>query len=791
MSVPFVGESVPRREDWQLVTGRGRYTSNLNLATMLHAKVVRSPFARARLISIDTSEARSLPGVVGVLSGEDLRSEWVEPLPMIWPVGGQVNVPEHWPLASDEVRFVGDGVAVVVAESLAAAEDAAEFVRVEYEALIPVVDAEMALAADAPIVHESLGTNRCFTFKYDKTDDIDQVFDRADVTVARTFRQQRVLASPIEPRVVVAEPHVGLDEFVLWTSTQIPHIVQRTLSACLGIPEHRLRVVALDVGGAFGSKLNVYAEEALMVALARRLGRPVKWVEERSEHASATTHGRAQLQRIELAASNAGEIKGIRVSLLASMGAYLQLESPGIPTIGRFLYGGAYAAEAYSFECIGVFTNQTPTGAYRGAGRPEAIYAIERMMDVLAEELDIDPVEIRRRNFLPSGEGIQNAAGIMYDSVDYERTLNRAVELVGYDDLRSEQTRRGVARSVRRLGVGVAFYVDASGTGPSAILAKSNYEAGGWEAARVRILMSGKVEVLTGTTSQGQGHETTWAQIAADTLGVGIDDVKVYHGDTGILPMGVGSFGSRSLVVGGSAIQMAANRVVAKARSIAAHLLEVAEEDVAFSDGRFVVSGAPDRSIAFADVALQAVTAHHLPPGMEPGLDEGAVLDPVDWSYPFGAHVAIVEVDMETGEVVLVRYLAVDDCGNVVNPMIVNGQIQGGIAQGVGQALLEEVVYGAEGQLESGSFTTYLIPSATDLPNFELHRTVTPSNTNPLGAKGVGEVGALCAPPAVMNAIHDALALGSVEIDMPATPERVWRAVVQAGAGSANDGPVA
>jgi carbon-monoxide dehydrogenase large subunit len=776
---PFVGRPVPRREDLDLVAGRGRFVDTLSLPGMLHAVFVRSPFAHARLRGGDATPALDVPGVVAAC--RDVADELAAPLPMIWRVGDDTNVPDHWPLATDAARYAGDAVAVVVAESVAAAEDGAEAIRIDYEPLPAVVDLETALEADAPLVHPQFGTNRCYALSYSCGEDVAELIAGAPVVVSRTFRQQRVIPSPMEPRGVLAEPRPG-GELVLWTSTQIPHIVKRTLAPCVGVPEHRLRVIAPDVGGGFGAKLNVYAEEAVSLALARRLGRPIKWIEGRSEHSLATTHGRGQVQRVELAAERDGRIIGVRVSVLASMGAYLQLETPGIPIIGRFLFAGAYRARGYAYECTAVFTNQTPTGAYRGAGRPEAAYAIERMMDVLAREIGKDPAELRRMNFLPTGDAVTNAAGIPYDSLDYEKTLDRALELVGYEERREEQSARRTSGDTRRLGVGISAYVDSAGIGPSAVLSKTQYQSGGWEYGGVRVLPSGAIEVLTGTVPQGQGHDTVFAQIAADALGVDVDDVKVHHGDTAVVPMGTGTFGSRSVVVGGTAVMLAASRVIEKAKRVAAHLLEAAPEDIVFSDGRFAVAGAPDRTTTLGAVAYAAHVAHDLPQEVEPGLADQVVLDPEDWTYPFGTHIAVVEVDIETGESEVVRYVAVDDCGRVINPMIVEGQVHGGIAQGIGQALLEEAIYSSDGQLESASFMNYLIPSATELPNFELDRTVTLSPLNPLGVKGIGEVGAIAAPPAVMNAIHDALEVG--EIDMPATPERILRAIRAAGGAS-------
>lgn len=786
MSEGWVGRALAPVEGRELVVGRGRYIDDLPFGHALHMAVVRSPFAHALIRSVDVAPALAVRGVVAAFTGEDLKEDWARPLPVIWRVNKESKVPDHWPLAQDVARFVGDGLAVVVGETAAAARDGAENVALDLDPLPAVAEAEAALDENAPIVHQDLGTNRCFDLTLVNGRDMDEILAEAEVSLSRTFRQQRILGSPMEPRGVIAEPRPG-GEFVLWTSTQIPHIVRRTLAPCVGVPEHRLRVIAPDVGGGFGVKLNVYAEEALALALARRLGRPVKWVEQRTEHAQATTHGRAQQQRVELAATREGRILGLRVSVVASLGAYLQLETPGIPIIGRLLFGGAYALEGYAYSCTGVFTNQTPTGAYRGAGRPEAIYAIERMMDVLAREVGRDPVEIRRMNFLPDGQMIENAAGIAYDSVEFGKTLDRALEMVGYEEQRAEQARRRRSGSKKQLGIGIACYVDSAGLGPSKVLAGTLYEQGGWEFGSVRVLPTGAVEVLTGVNPQGQGHETVFAQIVADALGVEPQDVRVLHGDTALVPMGTGTFSSRSLIVGGTAVHGAAERLAQKAKRIAAHLLEVAEEDVESSEGRFGVVGAPGRGVTLREVARAAHVAWSLPEGLEPGLNESAVFDPADWTYPFGTHAAVVEADLESGEIRILRYVAVDDCGNVINPMTVEGQVHGGVAQGIGQALFEEVQYSSDGQPQAGSFLTYLIPSATELPDFELDRTTTTTTLNPLGAKGVGEAGTIGAPPAVMNAVHDALNVDE-EIDMPATPERVWRAV-RAARSSDDGGP--
>jgi aerobic carbon-monoxide dehydrogenase large subunit len=778
----LVGEPVPRREDARFLTGEGTFVDDISLPGMLHVVVVRSPLAHARINEVDLEAARDAPGVVAAFSGRELRAHWVAPLPMVWPVTDDIKVPEHWPLAVTEARHLGDGVAVVVAETRARAEDAAELVRLDLDPLPVAASIEAALAQGAPLVHPEFGTNRCYEVVYERGD-VDEIFARAEVVVSRRLRQQRLIPSPLEGRGVIAQPFPARGELVLWSSTQVPHAVRASVAECLRMPHRSVRVIAPDVGGAFGAKLNVYAEEVLVPALARRLGRPVKWIEGRSEGYLITTHGRDHVQHIEIAATRQGLIRGIRATELAAMGAYLQFDAPGVPLLGQFLYCGAYRTEAYSFRCTGVFTNQTPVASYRGAGRPEAAYAIERAMDALAAEVGLDPVEVRRRNLLPAGEWVENGAGIPNDSVDYEPSLDAALDLAGYAKLRAEQAGRRERGARRQLGIGLSCYAESGGVGPSSLLGRVGFRLGGWEAARVRVLASGDVEVISGTSPQGQGHETAWSQLAGDVLGIPTGRVTVLSGDTAVAPMGTGAFGSRSLVVGGTAIHRAAGKVVEKARRIAAHLLEAAEEDVEFAGGRFAVTGAPEREVSIDEVAEAAHTGHDLPQGMEPGLDESVVHDPGGYTNPFGAHVAVVEVDTETGLVALIRYVAVDDCGTVLNPLIVDGQIHGGLAQGIAQALYEEAVYSEDGQLETGSLMTYLVPTAMELPRFELGRTVTPSPVNPLGAKGTGEAGTIGSPPAVINAVIDALGpLGVRHLDMPATPEHVWRAMVEARA---------
>jgi aerobic carbon-monoxide dehydrogenase large subunit len=776
--VTAVGQAVLRKEDARLLRGEGRYVDNLAATGMVHAVVVRSPFAHARLRSVDVSRAREAPGVVAALSGAELADAWPGGLPCFWPVSDDIKMVKHLPLATDKVRFAGDGVAVLVAESRAAAKDAAELVEVDYEPLPGVTDVEAALVDGAPLLHDDAPGNVAYTWSL-VTGDPDRVFAEAAVTVSERYRQQRLVPSAMEPRAALCEVNAAGD-VTITTSTQGPHIMRTAYTLVLGIPEAKIRVIAPDVGGGFGSKLDVYAEDVLVIALARKLGRPVKWTEERSEGNLATIHGRDVIQEIELAATDEGKITGVRVRLKAAMGAYLQAVTPGVPLLGAWLYAGCYDVEAYDFHCTGVFTNTTPTDAYRGAGRPEATYAIERAIDALARKLGKDPVEVRKLNFIETFPA-DIASGLQIDSGDYHASLDRALEALDYDAVRAEQARRRDAGDTKQLGVGFSTYVEMCGLAPSRILGALRYGAGGWESISVRVLPTGTVQVMSGTTPHGQGHATTFSQIVADRLGVDVADVEFLSGDTAVVPTGMDTYGSRSLPVGGVALYHASDRVVAKARQIAAHQLEVSADDLEYEAGRFSVKGSPDKGLHVKEIAFLAWAAHNLPDGMEPGLEASFVYDPPNFSWPAGCHVAVVEVDAETGDVQLDRYVAVDDVGNVINPLIVDGQVHGGIAQGVAQALWEEAVYDDDGNLVTGSLLNYLVPSAAELPSFELDRTVTPSPTNPLGVKGVGETGTIASTPAVVNAVLDALApYGVTDIDMPTTPERVWRAIEEA-----------
>jgi aerobic carbon-monoxide dehydrogenase large subunit len=769
-----IGTPVERKEDGTLLQGQAQWVDNMRTPDTVYLAVVRSPYAHARITKVDVTPALAHADVVAAWSGEDLAEDWNGGLPCAWLPTEDTKAPLHLPLATDEVRYAGDGVAVVAARSRAGAEDAAELVEVDYEPLPAVVDPEAAFAEGAPLVHSDLGTNRCYTWTLESEGGVEQLFADAVVVVKERYRQNRLIPNAIEPRAVFVQPLPAAGEYTMWSTTQVPHIARLLLSGLVGVPEAKLRVIAPDVGGGFGSKLNVYAEEALALVVARRLGRPVKWTETRTEGYLATIHGRDQIQEIELAATAEGKITAVRVRLYAAMGAYLQLVTTGVPLLGAWLYAGCYDVQGYSFECNGVFTHTTPTDAYRGAGRPEATYAIERAVDALARQVGKDPVEIRRLNFI-RGFPATIATGLTIDSGDYDASLDAALAQIGYEQLRAEQVARREAGDPKRLGIGLSTYVEMCGLAPSRILGAIRYGAGGWDTATIRCLPTGTVQVVTGTSPHGQGHETSWSQIVADRLGYAVDEVEVLHGDTSVAPLGMDTYGSRSLAVGGVALYHAAERIIEKARKIAAYRLGVDEAQVEHESGTFT---GPESSITLKEIALSAWTAHDLPDGMEPGLEAMYVYDPPNFSWPAGAHVAVVEVDTETGAVELRRYVAVDDVGKVINPMIVEGQIHGGIAQGVAQALYEEAVYDDDGNLLTASMTTYLVPSAAEFPDWELGRTETPSPTNPLGVKGVGETGAIASPAAVMNAVVDALAPdGITDVAMPATPERVWRAL--------------
>ena len=784
-----LGQRLLRREDPALLTGEARFTADLVVPGALHLAVLRSPYARARIRSVDTSAAATAPGVTAVFSGADLAETWGAPMPCAWPVTADMKNPAHYPLAIGQANYVGDGVACVLATSAEAARDAIELIEIDYEPLEAVIDLEDALS-DRVVIHDEIGTNRSYTWdlKIEESEGaVDAAFAAARYTVKDRYIQQRLIPAAMEPRAVLAVPQPFGGDMTLYSATQVPHILKVMTALTLGIPEHQMRVVAPAVGGGFGSKLNVYAEELLCVALAKRMNVPVRWTETRSEGCQATIHGRGQIQDIELAADENGRLTAVRVRLIGDMGAYLQLVTPGVPLLGAFLYAGVYELpKAYDFSCTSVFTNMTPTDAYRGAGRPEATYAIERAMDSLAAEIGIDPLELRRRNFIPTASYPYEAlTGLTYDSGDHDRAATLAAEMIDYAGIRERQRTQNVPGATKRLGIGVSTYFEMCGLAPSRVLASLNYGAGGWEAATVRVLPTNKVQVVTGTAPHGQGHETAWSMIVAEKLGISPDDVDVLHSDTAIAPLGLDTYGSRSLSVGGVAIAIACDKVIDKARQIAAHQLEANPDDLEFAGGQFQVAGSPDRVMPLAAVAFEAFTAHNLPDGLEPNLEAHTTYDPPNFSWPFGTHMCVVEVDTETGQVDVVKYVAVDDCGNQVNPLIVDGQVHGGVVQGLAQALYEEAVYDSDGNLRTSSLAEYLVPAASDVPPIITGHTVTPSPTNQLGVKGVGEAGTIASTPAVINAVVDALSgLGVRDVPMPASPNTVWSVINAAQGGS-------
>jgi carbon-monoxide dehydrogenase large subunit len=772
----YVGQALKRREDPRFITGRGTYVEDIARPGTLHAAIVRSPEAHARITSIDASAAAERQGVVGVFTGEDLDLEG--PLPMAWvPPGVEVKAPEHWPLARGKVCHVGQAVAVVVGDDKYAVVDAAEDVIVEYDPLPVVVDMEKALEDGGPLVHDDLGTNKTHEWSL-AGGDVDQGFAEADVVIERRIVNHRTAGAPIEPRAALAEWHG--DRVTLWTTTQIPHILRLQLAVMLGLAEDRIRVIAPDVGGGFGTKLNVYGEEALLVWLTRKLGRPVKWTETRSEHMATTIHGRDQIDYVKLGAKRDGTLTAIHARVLQDCGAYFQLLTPYIPCFTAFVMSGPYAIPNVKTDITGVFTNKFATDATRGAGRPEATHLIEVMMDQLAAELDMDPLELRRKNFIPKEDfPAEVALGVVYDSGDYEGTLDKLLGHVSLEEFRREQAElreRGTYR-----GIGFSTYVEICGLAPSRAVGPQTLglQAAFYESAVVRVHPSGAVTVFSGASPHGQGLDTSMAQIVADKLGVTPEQVEVVHGDTSTGPWGWGTYGSRSLSVGGEAVARAADKVHDKAKRICAAMLEAAPEDIELSGDRFQVRGSPDKAMTMAEIAGAAyIPPQELPTDIEPGLEEISFYDPENFVWPFGAHACIVEVDAETGKVDVIRYVAVDDCGRAINPKLIEGQVHGGVAHGLAQALFEQLVYDEEGQLVTGSFVDYAMPTSSDLPSFETDRQETPSPVNSLGVKGVGEAGTIASSPTVVNAVIDALRpLGVDFINMPLTPMRVWQAI--------------
>ena len=774
-----LGTSIKRREDPALVTGRGKYSDDLKRPGMVFASIVRSPYAHAKILSIDTSKALAQEGVLGVFTSEDVQKSGV---PGLIPVGWllpDMKTPDHPMLAKDKVRYAGDAVAVVVAETRYGARDAAELVSVDYDPLPALVDPLQTTVEGAVQIHEDTPNNIAFDWELGDREKVDRAFAETDCRVDLNVRNNRLIPHAIEPRCTLAEYDFSKNEITLWMTTQNPHVHRLLMSlASLGLAENKIRVIAPEVGGGFGSKIHHYADEAITAWCSMQLRRPVKWTASRSESNLTDAHGRDHISLAEMAISKSGQIEGVRVKTWAAMGAYLSTFAPAIPT---YLYGtllsGQYDIPAIHVQTIGTFTTTTPVDAYRGAGRPEATFLVERLIDLAAEATQMDPAEFRRGNFIPSTAfPYQTQVALTYDSGSYEGALDRAMEKVDYGELRSRQKETSVEGKL--LGIGLSSYIEACGLAPSAVVGSLGAQAGQWESGEVRMHPSGSITAYTGSSDHGQGHETTFAQIVADRLGVAVEAVEVIHGDTDQVTFGWGTYGSRSAAVGGSALALSADKVIEKGRKIAAHLLEVAEEDVQFEAGKYSVKGVPEKVQTLQEISLQSHLAHNLPEGVEPGLRATTFYDPSNFTYPFGTHIAVVEIDTETGQIEILRYVAVDDVGNVINPMIVEGQLHGGITQGIGQALWEGAVYSENGQLLTGGLLDYAVPKSHMLVSYELDHTVTPCPHNPLGVKGCGEAGAIASPAAVVNAVIDALKpYGVKHIDMPLTPEKIWKVI--------------
>ena len=780
MTTRIFGSGIRRREDPRLITGGSVYTDDVTLPGMVHAAILRSPHAHARITGVDTAAAAAAPGVIAVYTGADVDGV-LAPIPCAWiPPDSEVKAVAHPAIAKDVVRYQGDAVAVVVADTRYQAEDALELINVGYEPLPAVVNPAAAMDAGAPQLHDDAPNNQAFHWVASGGDP-DAAFADADVVVSDTIVQQRLVPNAMEPRSAVANWLKSMGELTLWSTSQNPHIVRFLASLITGVAEHKIRVIATEVGGGFGSKIPVYADEMIAAFCAMRLNRPVKWTETRIENFQATIHGRDHVEKVEMAATRDGKITGVRSVVHAGMGAYLSTAAPGVPTILHgLMYSGPYALSGVKADIYGVFTNTTPVDAYRGAGRPEATFLLERLVDLVAAELGMDPVAVRRRNLIPKFDnGHDVVAGLTYDSGDYEAALDLALNRVGYSSLREEQAQ---ARELGHYtGIGVSCYCEICGLGPSQVAGAVGFGGGLWESAVVRFHPSGKVNAYVGVSPHGQGEETTFAQIVSDTLGVPLDDVEIVHGDTDNTPMGWGTYGSRTTAVGAGALMLGLNKIKDKARALAAHLLEAAEADIEYADGQFFVRGTPDQSKSIQEIALMANVAWNMPEGMEPGLEASAFYDPPNFVYPFGAHAAVVDVDPDNGHIELRRYVAVDDCGPQINPMIVEGQVHGGVVQGAGQALWEGAVYGDDGQLLTGSMQDYALPKAHMVPDIETYSSETPSPHNPLGVKGIGETGTIASTVTIYNAVIDALRpLGVTRIEMPLTPQRVWQAIQEA-----------
>lgn len=769
-STPLVGRAMKRVEDPRLIKGIATYVDDVVLPGMLHLALLRSPHAHARVRKITVPNPLP-PGVTAILTGADVNPK-LGTIPCATPMPDQKS-PKHTVLAGDRVYFVGHPVAAVVAADKTAARDALDAIDVDYDPLPAVVDPEAALKPGSPLTHPDLGTNQAFTWSLSTPgQDVDAWFKKADAIIKVRMIHQRLTPMAIEPRGCVAQWHPGDQFLTMWTSTQVPHLIRTLLPGLLGIPENKTRIIAPEVGGGFGSKLNLYPEEVLTCHLAMRLGAPVKWIEGRRENASSTIHGRDQVGDYEVAVKKDGTLLALKARTLADIGSYLQLLTPAVPTLTGLMLAGCYTFKAISSHFIGVHTNKMSTDAYRGAGRPEATYAIERLVDIIAAELGLDPVKVRLKNFpSPKKFPFATATGLLYDSGDYPGALKKAQSLARWSDLL--KVRDKARKEGRLFGVGLSTYVEICALGPSKIMA-----AGGWEWGCVRVEMSGKVTLITGATPHGQGQETSFAQIIGDELGVAMGDIAVLKGDTASAHFGRDTYGSRATVLGGTALIMSAKKVIDKAKILAAHLLKSKPKKVAFEAGRFFVKGKAKTSLGWGDLAPAAYLAKDLPPNFEPGLEASSFYEPSNCTFPFGTHIVVAEIDPETGQPHLRGYVAVDDCGNQVNPLLVEGQVQGGIAQSLGQVLFEQTVYDENGQLLTGEFMDYAIPRAADIPDFIIGHTVTPSPNNPLGIKGVGEAGTIGATPAIANAIIDALSpLGIRHLDLPLKPEKIWRAI--------------
>ena len=781
-----IGKARRRKEDQRLITGRTKWTDNIVLPGMLHLAMVRSPFAHAKVMSIDTEAAKGATNVVAVYTAADFP-DGMGACANAWPITPEQVTPDHLPMVTEHVACAGEIVAVVVARSAAAARDAAELVDVDYEELPAVLDAKEALK-DEVLAHPDKGTNKSAFWRLDSAEagtggSVDEAIAKAredGIVIEREYRQQRLVPAFMEPRSTVVDP-TG-EQVTMWTSTQVPHILRFLIAATTGMPESKIRVIAPDVGGGFGGKLQTTPEEFITLAVARKLGKPAKYTETRSESLLSAHHGRDQYQMLTLAATKDGTVTGLKVDLLANLGAYVAIVGGGVPVLGAWMFHAIYKFPAYQFNCQTVLTNTTWVDAYRGAGRPEATFAIERLMDELAAEVGVDPLEIREKNWIRHEEfPFVSVSGMTYDSGNYEAATARAKELFGYDELRAEQKQRRESGDPVQLGIGVSTFTEMCGLAPSRVLGQLSYGAGGWESAAIRMLPTGKVEVITGTSPHGQGHETAWSQIVADRLGVPFDDVEVLHGDTAIAYKGLDTYGSRSLVVGGEAVVRAADKVIEKAKPFAAHLLEASVDDLEFKDGRYAVKGT-DKGVGITEVALATFASHNYPDHLEPGIDADATYDPVNFSFPHGTHLCAMEVDTETGASTIRKYVCVDDIGQVINPLIVEGQVHGGLVQGIAQALWEEAVYDDNGTLVTGSFVDYTLPTTADTINFVTDNTTSLATTNTLGTKGVGEAGTIASTPAVVNAIVDAVRdRGIHDIQMPCTPARVWAALQSAG----------